>query len=65
MAMIDLETTADEDIYSIFESNSTYKLEDNESYRKLLASAQGTRPPSTARNLTMRLGISTGVSIIS
>lgn len=61
MALVDLET-GDDDIYSIFETQSSVNLQDNESFRKLLVSAQGSRP-TTSRNIPMRnLGTSIGVN---
>lgn len=59
MAMVDLEG-GDDDIYKLFESQPSINLQDNESFRKLLTSAQGSRP-TTTRNIPMRIGSSTGV----
>lgn len=61
MAALDLDNNEDE-IYSLFESKSNFNLQDNESYRKLLQSAQGNRPNSS-RNIPLRIGTSTGVKL--
>lgn len=63
MSALDLETNEDE-IYSLFENKSNFNLHENESYRKLLQSAQGNRPNSS-RNIPLRIGTSIGVCKIN
>lgn len=62
MAAVNFETTGDEELYSMFDSDSTFNLQENENYRKLLMSASSNRN-SARQSVSMRLGTSSGVRI--
>lgn len=62
MAALDFEKTGDEDLYSMFDSEPTYNLQDNEVYRKLLMSANNNSRSTNKQSMSMRLGTSSGVS---